>query len=302
MSTNKMAADPSTSEPVSKKARTGEGLVSTWPKFTHRMDQDEVKTFFKETGYIKVPDFLSEDELAALNRELTRYRREVVPNIANKDVFYEEKDNPDTIIRLERMQTNDDFFKDLGHSPAFNGLADLLLGEDMEPNNVQFFSKPPGAKPTPPHQDGKYFMHDKGITFWLALDDADEENGCLYYVPGTHLMGELQHEKSAALGFSQGLADYSTEMQEKEACMAAKKGNTTMAEKEVCMAVKKGSLLGHHPYTVHRAGKNSSPTRWRPALGLTYWAKSCQHDEELKRRHKEYQQKLLEELENKGRI
>ncbi|CAH1272661.1 PHYHD1 [Branchiostoma lanceolatum] len=228
MSTNKMAADPSTSEPVSKKARTGEGLVSTWPKFTHRMDQDEVKTFFKETGYIK----------------------------------------------------------DLGHSPAFNGLADLLLGEDMEPNNVQFFSKPPGAKPTPPHQDGKYFMHDKGITFWLALDDADEENGCLYYVPGTHLMGELQHEKSAALGFSQGLADYSAEMQEKEACMAAKKG----------------SLLGHHPYTVHRAGKNSSPTRWRPALGLTYWAKSCQHDEELKRRHKEYQQKLLEELENKGRI
>ncbi|XP_078686079.1 phytanoyl-CoA dioxygenase, peroxisomal-like [Branchiostoma floridae x Branchiostoma belcheri] len=282
-----MAADPSTSdEPVSKKARTGEGLVSTWPKFTHRMDQDEVKTFFKETGYIKIPDFLSEDELVALNRELARYRRDVVPNISNKDVFYEEKDNPDTIIRLERMQNSDDFFKDLGLSPAFNGLADLLLGEDMEPNNVQFFSKPPGAKPTPPHQDGKYFMHDKGITFWLALDDADEENGCLYYVPGTHLMGELQHEKSSALGFSQGLADYSAEMQEKEACMSAKKG----------------SLLGHHPYTVHRAGKNSSPTRWRPALGLTYWAKSCRHDEDLQRKHREYQQKLVQELENKGRI
>ena len=24
-------------------------------------------------------------------------------------------------------------------------------------------------------------MHDKGLTFWLALDDADEVNGCMYY-------------------------------------------------------------------------------------------------------------------------
>ena len=43
-------------------------------------------------------------------------------------------------------------------------------------------------RPTPPHQDGYYFLLQppgQAVTMWLALDAADEENGCLRYVLGS---------------------------------------------------------------------------------------------------------------------
>ncbi|XP_071963608.1 probable alpha-ketoglutarate-dependent hypophosphite dioxygenase [Antedon mediterranea] len=283
---NKSPNAQCTMEPKAKKIKTGEGLVSEWPKFSERIDEKKERKFFLDEGYVKLSDFLSEKEVAGINSELDRYRKDVVPELPPKRAFFEKKDDASTIIRLERMADFDHFFQDLSESPAFNGLADLLLGVDCEPNNVQFFSKPPGAKDTPPHQDGIYFMHDKGITFWLALDDADEENGAMSYVPQTYKLGELKHKRTDQLGFSKALVDY-TETMQKDA---------------VLMPAKKGTLLGHHPYTVHVAGKNKSSTRWRPALGLTYWAKSCRDDEELKEKHKNYQKKLMEELKDAGRI
>ncbi|XP_072042581.1 methylphosphonate hydroxylase-like [Amphiura filiformis] len=273
--------------PKAKRQKTGEGAVSTWPKFTERLDQSKTKDVFKEEGYMKAVKYLSEAEITAVKDELKRYQDEVVPkDVSEKHKFYEEKDNKDSIIRLERLMDYDTFFKDLSESPAFNGLADMLLDMPCEPNNVQFFSKPPGGKCTPPHQDGRYFMHEKGITFWLALDDADEENGCMYYVPKLFKEGELPHERTSALGFSQGLIDYTEEMK----------------KTELKMDVPKGTLLGHHAYTIHRAGNNKSDTRWRPAIGLTYWAKSCRDDKELHQRREEYHKKLYADLKDTGRI
>ncbi|XP_038050431.1 phytanoyl-CoA dioxygenase-like [Patiria miniata] len=272
--------------PKAKRQKTGEGVVSSWSKFSERLDKSKISEMFKEKGYIRADAFISEKELSTIKDELKRYENNVVPDLPPKMAFYEEKGKKDSIIRLERMMDHDEFFKDLGESPAFNGLADLLLGEKCIPNNVQYFSKPPGAKCTPAHQDGKYFMHDKGITFWLALDDADAENGCMYYVPQSDRKGELEHRKTDALGFSQALVEYEDWMKETENVMPAKKG----------------TLLGHHPYMVHRAGENKSKERWRPALGLTYWAKSAVDDEELQKKHAAYNAKLMSELANKGRI
>ena len=61
--------------------------------------------------------------------------------------FFEDKSRPaETLIRLERMMNYDTFFKELAMSPVFNGLVDCLLSVPCEPNNVQFFSKPPGSE------------------------------------------------------------------------------------------------------------------------------------------------------------
>ncbi len=40
----------------------------------------------------------------------------------------------------------------------------------------------------PWHQDGAYFklIPEANISFWLALDEATEENGCMQVLPGTH--------------------------------------------------------------------------------------------------------------------
>ena len=38
------------------------------------------------------------------------------------------------------------------------------------------------------HQDASYLYADpiKMVGFWIALEDATEENGCLQFIPGSH--------------------------------------------------------------------------------------------------------------------
>ncbi|XP_062498845.1 probable alpha-ketoglutarate-dependent hypophosphite dioxygenase [Corticium candelabrum] len=258
-----------------------------WSSYVERLNVQTAKAQFDDAGYVRADAYFSAEEIATVRDELERYKREVIQRVPQKFVFYEDKSRPtETLIRLERMMTFDEFFSSLSKSPAINGLADKLLGTECEPNNVQYFSKPPGAKPTPYHQDGQYFMHDKGLTFWLALDDVDEVNGCMYYVPGSHKYGLLPHHKSNALGFSQALTKFPSELL-----------NT-----DVCMRATAGTLLAHHPHTIHNAGGNRDSTRWRPALGLTFWAKKCGDDVELQARHEEYQEMLAEQLQRDGKI
>ena len=52
--------------------------------------------------------------------------------------------------------------------------------------------KPPGGEAMAWHQDYSYLPLDRpdGLTLWIALDDVDVANGCLYYLPGSHRRGE----------------------------------------------------------------------------------------------------------------
>ena len=126
--------------------------ASNWPSYAERVDTETLKGFFDDEGYVRLDNFLTSDEICGINLRLQDYRDKVIPVIPSKFVFYENKSDENSIVRLERMLWHDDFFKALAESPAFNGLADILLGVPCRPDNVQWFSKPPGAKPTPPHQ------------------------------------------------------------------------------------------------------------------------------------------------------
>jgi len=52
--------------------------------------------------------------------------------------------------------------------------------------------KPSGGDDMDWHQDFSYLPLDcsDGLTLWVALDDISPENGCLYYLYGTHTKGE----------------------------------------------------------------------------------------------------------------
>jgi hypothetical protein len=69
-------------------------------------------------------------------------------------------------------------------------LRDLFGGE--EPLGVQsmFYFKPPGARGQDLHQDNFYLRVKPGtcIAMWLAIDDADRENGGMVVVPGSGQM------------------------------------------------------------------------------------------------------------------
>lgn len=74
-----------------------------------------------------------------------------------------------------------------------------LLGEDVIGWGSHFFCKLPGdGKQVSWHQDASYWplSHTRTVTVWLAIDDADLENGCMQVLPGSHLCGHLEYEHS----------------------------------------------------------------------------------------------------------
>jgi phytanoyl-CoA hydroxylase len=125
----------------------------------------------------------------------------------------------------------------------------LLVGD-------QVFMKPPqigSAKPY--HQDNAYFLchpDDDVITAWIALDDVDEENGCLRYINGSHRGGIVPHIPVPGEPHNKAPAEKDIDL-----------------TRQASACVKKGGVVFHHGTTLHTSHRNRSK-RWRRAYA-THW-------------------------------
>lgn len=239
---------------------------------------------FQRDGFVVLRGFAARAQLEAYRNELARLA-ELAPTLPREHFFYEDKSDPTTLKQIQKLTE---------HSPLFNGAADgeyktlasQALGDDVRMVNVQYFNKPPGVgRPTPPHQDGYYFMLDpcEAVTMWLALDEVDEQNGCVRYLPGSHREGMRPHARTETLGFSQGISDY----------------EEADREREVAVSAAPGDLLIHHAMTIHRADGNRSSSRSRRALGWVYYRSDAKQDQAA---HAAYQKRLKREMLDRGRI
>ena len=236
---------------------------------------------FQQLGFFVIEKFISDAEVTQIHSEFSRVQKEVIPKMSSSEVYYDQKGDRNSLKQLQRLHVHDAFFKTLMINSPFQEIAEHLLGEPVEGKNLQYFNKRPMvSQPTPPHQDGHYFMIEpvKAVTLWLALDQVDEVNGCVRYLPKSHLHGLRPHARTETLGFSQGIADYGTE--------------SDMAD-EIPLCCAPGTLLGHHANTVHRADQNYSRNRDRRALGFIYYGVSARVDEAA---HASYQSSLAKEL------
>jgi hypothetical protein len=71
-----------------------------------------------------------------------------------------------------------------------------LLGENVIAWGSHFFCKMPhDGKRVSWHQDASYWplSPSKTATVWLAVDDADRQNACMRFIPGTHHFGHLTY-------------------------------------------------------------------------------------------------------------
>ena len=169
------------------------------------MQKKELKESFDRDGYILYRGFLNENEISELAENVNRYIRDVVPTMPQDRVYYDVKDDPNSLKQIQEMFKYDPYFKKLMIGSKFEELAATLLGNPVSSINMQYFNKAPGVSlSTPPHQDGYYFCLEpcEAVTMWLALDHVDEGNGCVRYAKGSHKFGVRPHGKTDTLGFS----------------------------------------------------------------------------------------------------
>lgn len=195
-------------------------------------DVDQIKRDFLRDGCVIIPGFLSREELTELRARTEHWMREHVGA------------SPATVRK--GLEADDPWFAEQIASGKQVGLIETLLEDALEPATAAFFDRIPGESTAiSPHFDA--IGHRRmGATIWIALDRADEENGCLRYVRGTH-----KQELPSKLGL-----DFDSD-----------------SEGAIAVEVNPGDAAIHSSLTVHWSEPNRSD-RSRKAISYFYWAAS----------------------------
>ena len=228
---------------------------------------------YLDQGYVIYQNFLTSDRINAINEVVDKLER-ILP--VGEEVF--DEDGTGKIKQIQYLHKKDPIFAEL--LIDMRALGQELIGHnDFNVLNMQLFEKHPGiSKPTRSHQDNAYFKltPTTALTVWIALDDIDEENGCLYYAPKSHITPTRKHSryhKHTTFRVRSGVPGLSLCLHEHP------------EETDVKVEAKAGDVLVHSCNTIHRAGKNSSLDRRRRAIGIVFIPNECGIDPILQKYH-----------------
>jgi ectoine hydroxylase-related dioxygenase (phytanoyl-CoA dioxygenase family) len=165
----------------------------------------EQKRFFQEQGFLRLEQVFSPQEVEELRAELDYIIHTFADwNAAWRGEWRKEYVDDPTLVEQVKLVA----IHELQHYSAawarailkpelVNAIADLLDTDALEFHHCTLHAKPPGeGAPFPLHQDDPFYPHEDGLLYvdaLLHLDDADEETGCIHFLPGSHKLGRLEH-------------------------------------------------------------------------------------------------------------
>ena len=165
-------------------------------------------------------------------------------------------------IGLVDWHFKEEFIWKLAINPAILDAVEAVIGPDILLLATHFFCKygegKTGNKFVAWHQDVTFWGLEPplAVTAWYAVDDADQENGCMRVIPGTHLQGILEHGKADQGG---NLLSVNQEIHVSEADAARAHD----------IVLKAGQISLHDGTLIHGSLPNQS-TRRRCGLTLRY--------------------------------
>lgn len=135
-----------------------------------------------------------------------------------------------------------------------------LLREAPVAAQTMFYFKPPGARGQALHQDNFYLRVQPGtcIAAWIAVDDADRENGGMVVVPGS---GDLEIACPEPADKTRFFTDHHVA--------------PPAHLREQPVDLKAGDVLFFNGSVIHGSYPNTSPTRFRRSLINHYVPESC---------------------------
>lgn len=203
--------------------------------------------FFHERGYLAGVRVLDDAQIDTLREELDRLMDPAHPG---HELFYEfhsnESSTPGSVLfhALGAWRIEPGFHDILWH-PAFLTPAAQLLDGGVRFWHDQLFSKPARHGGVVAwHQDYSYWTRTEPmqhLTCWIGLDDSTRDNGCLWYVPGSHRWNLLP-----VTGLAGDMDEIRTVLSEEQ----------REAFRPVPIELKKGECSFHHPLMVHGSFEN----------------------------------------------
>jgi len=212
---------------------------------------------FNAQGYLAGIQVLDDRQIETLNAQLAGLMKDSHPG---HPLFYEyhsneSQDPATTLFHALGAWRIEPGFHDVLWSPAAVRAASQLLGGGVRFWHDQLFCKPARHGGVVAwHQDYSYWTRTvpmAHLTCWIALDDSTRDNGCLYYVPGSHNWDLLPIT---------GLAGNMEEI------MTVLTPEQRDAFHPVPVELKRGQCSFHHPLMVHGSYANRSDRPRRATL------------------------------------
>lgn len=153
----------------------------------HLVAVEEYKQYQRD-GYLIARGLLAQEEVAELLElaEKTRARKQqAAADPDSRDPLKEEFAQATRVHMLSRIEAAAE--RGMLNSRILD-VIEALIGPDIYALQSMMFLNPPGKGGQGWHQDACYIKThpDTLIGAWIALERADEENGCLWVVPGSN--------------------------------------------------------------------------------------------------------------------
>ncbi len=208
------------------------------------------KAFFEENGYVVIEDIISAAELAAYRAIYDQFLDGTIDAGKNRTDLGVGLGKNKNVENITQIMWPSDFLpslREMTYHQAALDIARQLEGSDMEMDFDMLINKAPHtATITPWHQDAAYWidMPDKrAVSCWLALDAATLDNGCMWYIPGSHRLPLRAHRSAGGKGSA-----LECEGSESEG---------------VGIPLAPGSCVLHHGATLHYSRGNTSDSQRR---------------------------------------
>ena len=190
---------------------------------------------YKKDGYIAPIDVLTKDEAEEVKREIE----------------YIEKKWPDEIEGLGRNYVHliSPVLDKVSHNPKILDAVESIIGKDILVCGTTLFIKNPDKKGFVSfHQDAKYIGLEphNWVTGWLAVTDANEENGCMRMLKGSHKKDLKYHDQK---------------FDENNLLTRGQTIENVPINETTPVILKAGQLSLHHPTIIHGSGLNYSKKR-----------------------------------------
>ena len=198
------------------------------------LSQEQINQY-QEDGYIAPINVLSREEADEIRVEI-----ELI-----------EKNWPNELEGLGRNYIHliSPVFDKVSHNPKILDAVESIIGKNILICGTTLFIKNPDQKCFVSfHQDAKYIGLEphNWVTAWLAVTDANEENGCMRMWKGSH---------------KENLKYHNQKFDENNLLTRGQTVENVPINETTPVVLKAGQLSLHHPKIVHGSGSNYSNDR-----------------------------------------
>jgi len=229
----------------------------------HQLTTEQIESY-RSSGFLVIENFLSGDELEHWQKTVTTAVKErggiKIPGkeikVGEADGINEDADYFGKVFdQLINLWQTDKGVKEIMLDERLGKMAAQLAGVDgIRIWHDQALIKRPWANPTAWHLDTPFwsFSDRNAISIWVALDNATLENGCLFFIPGSHK--QTSFDKITIGRNMDGIFDVYPQLKN---------------SMPIAAPMKAGSCSFHNGLTVHGANANMT-SGFRRAMTCAY--------------------------------